>query len=363
MPIESQLNGRIATLLDRMNPRWTALGEKKGAFRGSQKQPDILIAYRWGGQPVVIENEYVPARTVEAESLARLGETLDTSVVGASGEINAVIALRSPLKLRDAVRSDYVDRLLHGGITLEYALFTGTSAEKYARFPQRGFIPGNLRDLAAFAEYAANSESAVENAVTILEAGVQDAAAVLYQAAEISDDTKQAITTRLKQDYSEQTLRMAATIMINALVFHENLAGQHGVQNLSRIKYDGLLTQSAIVDEWDKILKVNYWPIFKIASALLSDINPPRLAAEALKFMADTAEKLVSLSVDQSHDLSGTVFQRLIADRKFLATFYTRPEGGDAAGPTWPSRTTAAGTTRSRSRTFTLPTMPAAPAR
>ena len=326
MPIESQLNGRIATLLDRMNPRWTALGENKGAFRGSQKQPDILIAYRWGGQPVVIENEYVPARTVEAESLARLGETLDISVVGASGAINAVIALRSPLKLRDAVRSDYVDRLLHGGVTLEYALLTGTSAEEYARFPQRGFIAGNLRDLAAFVEYAANSESAVENAVTILEAGVRDAAAVLYQAAEYSDDTKQAIAARLKQDYSEQTLRMAATIMINALVFHDNLAGQHGVQNLSRIKYDGLLTQSAIVGEWDKILKVNYSPIFKIARELLLDINPPRLAADALKFMADTAEMLVALSVDQSHDLSGIVFQRLIADRKFLATFYTRPE-------------------------------------
>ncbi len=326
MPIESQLNGRIATLLDRMNPRWTALGENKGAFRGSQKQPDIVIAYQWGGQPVVIENEYVPARNVEAESLARLGEWLSTSVVGASGAINTVIALKSPLELRSAVGADDVDALLHGGVTLEYALFTGTDAESYARFPQRGFIAGNLRDLAAFVEYAAISESSVEKAVTILEAGVQDAAAVLYQAAEISDDTKQAITTRLKQDYSEQTLRMAATIMINALVFHENLAGQHGVRNLSQIKSDGLLTQSAIVDEWDKILKVNYWPIFKIASELLNDINPPRLAADALKFMADTAEKLVSLSVDQSHDLSGTVFQRLIADRKFLATFYTRPE-------------------------------------
>ena len=73
MPIEPQLNGRIATLLDRMNPRWTALGENKGAFRGSQKQPDVVIAYRWGGQPVVIENEYVPARNVETESLAAAG--------------------------------------------------------------------------------------------------------------------------------------------------------------------------------------------------------------------------------------------------------------------------------------------------
>ena len=42
--------------------------------------------------------------------------------------------------------------------------------------------------------------------------------------------------------------------------------------------------------------------------------------------MRRTADRLVALGVSQSHDLAGTVFQRLIADRKFLATFYTRPE-------------------------------------
>ena len=325
MPIESQLNGRIATLLDRMNPRWTALGENKGAFQGSQKQPDLLIVQQ-GGQPVVIENEYVPARNVEAESLERLGETLDTDVVGSSGAINAVIALKSPLDLRNAVGADDVDALLHGGVTLEYALFTGTDSENYARFPQRGFIAGTLRDLAAFVEQAAVPVEAVERAANILQVGVKDAAAKLREAAEYSDDTKQAIATRLKQDYSMQTLRMAATIMINALVFHENLAGQYGVRSLSQAKDEGVLTQSTIVDEWNKILKVNYWSIFSLAKELLLGTNPPYLAVQALKRMIDTAQSLVSLSVTQSHDLTGTVFQRLIADRKFLATFYTRPE-------------------------------------
>ncbi len=325
MPIESQLNGRIATLLDRMNPRWTALGENKGAFQGSQKQPDLLIVQQ-GGQPVVIENEYVPARNVEAESLERLGETLDTDVVGSSGEINAVIALKSPLELRNAVGADDVDALLHGGVTLEYALFTGTDVESYARFPQRGFIAGNLRDLAAFVEQAAVPIEAVEQAANILQVGVKNAAAVLRGAVEETESTGPALTTHLKQDYSVQTLRMAATIIINALVFHENLAGQHGVRSLDQIKLYGVPRRAEVLDEWRKILKVNYWSIFSLASRLLVDINPLRLAAEALKYMVSTAEQLVGLSVTQSHDLTGTVFQRLIADRKFLATFYTRPE-------------------------------------
>ena len=81
MPIlEPQLNGRIATLLDRMTPRWTALGENKGAFLGSQRQPDILIV-QTRAHPVAIENEYAPAATVEADALQRLGEQLDPKVV------------------------------------------------------------------------------------------------------------------------------------------------------------------------------------------------------------------------------------------------------------------------------------------
>ncbi len=78
--LESLLNGRIATLLGRMAPRWNVRGENRGAFQGSQRQPDILIT-QTGAQPVVIENEYLPAVTVEVEALDRLGESLDPSVV------------------------------------------------------------------------------------------------------------------------------------------------------------------------------------------------------------------------------------------------------------------------------------------
>ena len=323
--LESQLNGRIATVLGRMAPRWSVYGENRGAFQGSQRQPDILIVQP-GAQPVVIENEYLPAHTVEAEARDRLGESLDASVVHASGRINAAIALRSPTDLHDCAGLDDVDAMLTQGVTLEYALITGSSGVDFARFPKSGFIPGSIRDLASFVVYAATPEDAVQRAVTILEEGVQDAAAILRQAAQLSGDTQTAIPEHLKQPHSEQTLRMAATIVVNALVFHQNLAGQHGVRNLEQIASDGVLTQASVLEEWRKILGVNYWSIFNIASELLRSINPPGMAVEALRVMRRTADRLVALGVSQSHDLSGTVFQRLIADRKFLATFYTRPE-------------------------------------
>ena len=327
MPIrEDQLNGRIATLIDRMSPHWRALGENKGAFRGSMRQPDALIISDAGGRPVVIENEYAPAHTVEAEALDRLGETLDVETAGASGAVTAAVALRSPDFLRNLPGADAVDRALADGATLEYALFSGRDKTDRARFPKTGFIAGDIRDLAAFIARAAAPDDAVKRAADILAHGVQDAADILRAAAERAEDTQAEIVRHLKQPYGEQTLRMAATIMINALVFHQNLAGQRGIRNLDQIAPDGNIVPSELLAEWRKILNINYWSIFSVAGDLLRSVNPPRAAVRALGVMRRTADALIALGVSQSGDLAGAVFQQLIADRKFLATFYTRPE-------------------------------------
>ncbi len=326
MPInETQLNGRIATLLDRMNARWGAYGETHGAFEGNQRQPDILV-HQQGLRPVIIENEYLPAHTVEPEAIARLGENLDTDIVGTSGKINAVVALRSPLDLHNCRSHDQVDNLLSGGIQLEYALYTGTSHDEYNRFPQQGFIPGNLKDLAAFISYAAVPEDAIQTAIDTLIRGIGASATILREACEVSQSTKAAITDILKQDYSDQTLRMAATIMINALVYQLSLSGRHGIPNYNDAMYLGSPIAPEFLRQWYKILEINYWSIFKIAVDLLHGVASITHANQALRIMLRTAERLHNSGVAQSQDLMGTVFQRLIADRKFLATFYTRPE-------------------------------------
>ena len=322
---EPQLNGRIATLMNRMNRRWRALGETQGAFRGNQEQPDILIS-QIGSRPVVIENRYLPARQLENAAIDRLGQTLDAKVTATVGKINAVVALRSPVKFKACDNHDEVDQLLNEGVKLEYALFSGPSPSNYSRFPATGFVTGDLKDLAGFVSYASVPEDAVDKAIDALIEGISSTAAILREACELSELTKELIADQLKQDYSEQTLEIAATIMINALVYHQNLGGRDGVGNFDEIRPNGIPVTGLVQKEWLRILKKNYWSIFKIALDLLRSINPQSYAGEALKQMVETAETLHSLGVAQSHDLTGTVFQRLIADRKFLATFYTRPE-------------------------------------
>ena len=44
-----------------------------------------------------------------------------------------------------------------------------------------------------------------------------------------------------------------------------------------------------------------------------------------MRILRDTAFKVMQSGASIAHDLTGRIFQRLIADRKYLATFYTLP--------------------------------------
>ena len=61
-----------------------------------------------------------------------------------------------------------------------------------------------------------------------------------------------------------------------------------------------------------------------IARGILEQL-PAGESAAILSGLRLTAQTVDAAGVDNSHDLTGRVFQRLIADRKYLATFYTLP--------------------------------------
>ena len=123
-----------------------------------------------------------------------------------------------------------------------------------------------------------------------------------------------------------QTRRMACAIIANALVFHEHIAGMHPeVKPLAKVCGDGVDNpQGEVLAAWDDILSINYWAIFAIAKDILEQL-PSGDAANILRRLRRTAQSVNATGVDNAHDLTGRIFQRLIADRKYLATFYTLP--------------------------------------
>jgi hypothetical protein len=289
---------------------------------GSNKRPDILVLEP-SVSPVAIETEVVPATTVESDAISRLGEL--ARINGRS--ILSSIALRLPERLKKRSGAS-LQKELGAATEFEMALYTGGNSENYSRWPQSGWLTGGVADLSILTQSASVPPDLIDQAANQLVEGVSEAAGLLGELAHDHPGSMHEICKELRQHDDEQTRRMATTILANAFVFQETLARGPGelskVLSVEELRGSGTLTRFAVLNEWRKILEVNYWPIFDIARRILEAI-PAGDSKLLIQRLTTTADKLVENHLMRSHDLTGAVFQKLIADRKFLAAYYTTP--------------------------------------
>lgn len=264
---EHTINDAIAQALRLTRHGWHAASvvrsENTSMITGNNKRPDILVTEP-GVSPVVIETEVLPAVTVEPEARARLGETLKEN----GRKILSAIAVRSPARLRNVTGTALASEIAEAE-DLEFALFTGDNPVGAVRWPQHGWMKGTISDLSILAQAATVPPAIVEAAADKLMVGVQQAAGQLAGIETKFPAALNRIALALCQEDSDQTRRMATTILANAFMFHENLAHGPGelatIRNLDELRGAGQLTKGYVLAEWRAILKVNYWPIFDIA--------------------------------------------------------------------------------------------------
>ena len=314
---EPSANIALGRLLQRMLPTCEVRTENSQAIAGHPGlRPDVLITGA-GRAPVVIEAEFAPGPNVEAEARERLGlrTTADSRL------IEAAIALRYPASLTDA--ADLESELAAARVS--YGVFT-IDGNGPSRFPASGWLDGSLEDLADLARLASVPQHAVDRAADVLEEGIGIAENILTEVSKLRPFVALDIAKLLGMANVRQTWRMAGAIIANALIFQERLAGVHKtVKSLDQVCGDDTLNpKGAVVAAWKEILAINYWPIFAIARDIVRQLESGD-AARILRMLRETAEQVKATGVDNSHDLTGRVFQRLIADRKYLATFYTLP--------------------------------------
>jgi len=324
---EHTINDALAEVLTETRSLWRFKGvvrsENIDVLKSSGKRPDILITEP-NVSPVILETEILPAISVESDARQRLGEHLTPS----GRRILSSLAVRLPVILRDFSGQLLKNEILNAS-DFEMALYTGESPESYTRWPRNGWVRGNATDLSILIQSASVPPAVVEEAANKLVDGVSEAAALLNDMAIAHPGAIKKICEELRQQDGEQTRRMATTILANALVFHESLARGDGdlyyVRTLDELrgKRSGA-SKNKMLEDWKRILKVNYWPIFDIARRIL-EVIPTDTASPLLDRLVTTAGELVANHMMRSHDLTGAVFQRLIADRKFLAAYYTNP--------------------------------------
>ena len=328
---EPEVNIALGEVLRDLRPgSWTVRTEPIGAISGSGKRPDIIVEDA-SGWPVAVEAEWDPAATVDDDAFLRIGLELSSGGLA----IETAIPVIYPLDL-DGLSGEPLRDAIRAAENLQFALYTHRPNEPAERLPSSGYIRGNVRDLAMLIQRAATPVARVDALADELERGVDDAAGQFTKANPFGGPAGRALTGIIGQidDPAGQSRRMAMTIITNALIFHSALASagftvrnddhDRGVMAPRTFRHGGHFSPTDISDEWDRILERNYYPIFWSAREMLATM-PAMVAASVLDRLWRTSERLIAGGVTRSHDLTGVIFQRLIADRKFLATFYTRP--------------------------------------
>ena len=322
---ERAFNLALSDALRKRHPQWDKairVESTRVIASAPRSAPDIVLNLP-DLAPVVIETEFLPAASVEEDAKNRLG-----AILGKDGRaIEQAIAVRVPTELQTAAQGENLNRALENA-ELQYCIWSQTPdranmPHKQARWPKKDWLHGSINDLANCMEMVSLSESLVSRSTDALAMGVAQAADILKNA---SSDIQERIGKALYQDAGEQTNRMAAAIIANALLFHTRIEGKGGVPLVADMTdSSGSLVVSEVRKIWNKILtEINYWPIFSIALELLSSMTM-RQAQIVLTRLHKTADELTQMGAHRLNDLSGRMFQKLITDRKFLATFYTLP--------------------------------------
>ena len=320
-------------MLEELRGSWNLRTERTGQVLVGGGRPDILIEEA-SGWPVAIEAKLSSYAGAEEAAISRLGRTVGTT----RRTIETAVGLVYPPSLH-VLDGAPLRRAIANTDELDYVLYTYREDGPPERLPGSGWLNGNVRDLASLVHRAALPPLRIDELAEQLETGVRQAATEFTRRHGQGSPLGEQIATLLGQSDDEegQTRRMAMTVIANALVFHESLAEvefqvpedeglpSRAVRHVELFRPRGTFLPGEIRLEWERILSVNYWPIFWSAKEILS-LMPTATANDVLSVLWQTGQELVAGGVTRSHDLTGSVFQSLIADRKFLATYYTRPD-------------------------------------
>ena len=220
---EHTINDALAEVLRGTRRVWqqsnVVSSENTGMLRGSNERPDILVTEPTVS-PVVIETEILPAPTVESEAIARLGKQ-----IRATGKtILSSIAVRLPERLTTKQGSSLRSELENAS-DIEMVFYTGSDPSSDTRWPHSGWIRGRVSNLSILVQYASVPPEVIDKAADQLVAGVSETAGLLKEMLEGHPGAVHKVGEELRQEDSDQTRGMAATILANAFVFQEYLAG------------------------------------------------------------------------------------------------------------------------------------------
>lgn len=309
---ESNYNTLLAEALEKRMPGWNVRSQQDiSANGGTRKHPDAVAASP-SGTLIAVEAKFATPssnlRILEGQAEAHLGRRIR----GRTPTVSVSVVYPAPFKKTRARLREVLE--VEGG--LRFAAWTAGEGGA-ERFPASGYLTGGLDGLADLVETAVGSDRRTAEMT-------EEFSAAVSAGAEILGGKHPAMAEVVKQEPGEQTDQMTSSLILNALIFHHQVAVHHRRRISPPTTARGGM-RPRLLKEWAAILEINYWPIFKIASDLLAAIGDEPTAEVFLDGLTDTATRMASEDAHVTQNLAGHVFGTLLADRKFLASFYTLP--------------------------------------
>ena len=339
---EDTFNEVLAEELRRRRRYWednpeTVACQRLRLVEDTREQIDILVQSP-DSYPVAVEAEWRDPALADARG--RLGKR----IVGAPYPVRSAIAVGLPEEARGWTRP----RLEREFATPEnvplrfVVLYSNIRGDEPAgrrllesdvmRWPARGFVTGDVDDLARLCEYATAPPSLVSRMARDVATRITGIATDLRSRTRAR--TVESIIHSLGQEDPEQGLRLACCIWLTSLRLQNRLAGQSdalgeaGLRSVADMAGDALggrVTASAIRGEWQKILSVNYGAIFNAALTSLHPGIPVENASDALSGLGELADEIAAARLGNRVDFAGELFPELLADREETAAHYTLP--------------------------------------
>ena len=266
------------------------------------KRPDIIV--RLSAGPVILETEFEPALTVEADALSRLGMEIDGQ------EVQNVFAVTVPGNLRSTSQQHLYNRMAGETLVWQEWRIDGTAGPTFS---------GTAAELGDMIRRTTPPAGGLDEAVDALDEGARRAGAQLYS----SPGTVGRVAQIFGAEPDRDVANMAALVIINAMIFQERLASNEtAYQPVGRAIQGGHFSRMKLLQAWEQILEIDYYPIFSMARDMVQEFSDVEAAA-VLGECAETAAVMLSMGAVGRHDLAGRIFNRLISERELLAAYYT----------------------------------------
>lgn len=339
---EDTFNEVLAEELRRRRRYWqdnpeTVACQRLRLVEDTREQIDILVQSP-DAYPVAVEAEWRDPALADARG--RLGKR----IVGAPYPVRSAIAVGLPEEARGWTRP----RLEREFATPEnvplrfVVLYSNIRGDEPAgkpllesdvmRWPARGFVTGDVDDLARLCEDATAPPGLVSRMARDVGTRITGIAADLRGRTRAR--TVESIIHSLGQEDPDQGLRLACCIWLTSMRLQNRLAEQSdalaeaGLRSVANVRdgaLSGRVTRDAIRAEWEKILSVNYGAIFSSALTSLHPGIPDEEAADALTALGELVGEISAARLGNRVDFAGELFPELLADREETAAHYTLP--------------------------------------